>query len=153
MASVSLGIAALVAAAIYGFGILQIPPKVFGDPLGPRVFPLLILGALLVVAVCLLIEGARNGPWKESAKSFAAFVRTDLSVVAGVAAWLLLFYVALRPVGYMISVAVFLTGLMLFFYHGRRWISVVTAISFSVVSYFLFARLFEVPLPAGISPI
>jgi putative tricarboxylic transport membrane protein len=153
MTSAILGAATLFVAAVYGLGILQIPARVFGDPLGPRVFPLLLLGSLILVAVLLFVEAAKSEAWKGRAAAFVVFARTDLRVVAAAAASLLLFYVAFQPVGYFLSSAVFLTGMMLFFYKGRRWISIVTALSFSLVSYLLFARLFEVPLPTGLSPI
>jgi putative tricarboxylic transport membrane protein len=150
MSSAILGFAAVLIAALYGYGISQIPALAIGDPLGPRAFPTLLLAALLVIAAFLLAAGIPDRHWREQATAFMEFVRTDLRVVGSAAVWLGLYYLAFEPLGYLLSTAVFLSALTLMAHQGRRWAGLVTALSFSVISYFVFTRLFDVPLPRGI---
>jgi len=150
MTSAILGLSAILIAAAYGYGISLLPTLTIGDPLGPKAFPLLLLAMLVIIAVFLLLEAVRDRSWREQAAAFMAFVRTDLRVVGSAAVWLGLYFLAFEPLGYLISTALFLSGLTLLAHDGRRWAGLVTALSFAAVSYFLFTRVFDVSLPRGI---
>lgn len=139
--------------AVYSYGIAQIPVLAIGDPLGPRVFPMLLAGAMLLTTCLLLLEGRKTRDWRAGAEALSVVVRTDFKVVIPAALWLGLYFVAFEPLGYLLATAIFLTGLMIASHRGRRWVAVVTAFGFSIVSYAFFSGVFSVPLPRGIMPI
>jgi putative tricarboxylic transport membrane protein len=140
-------------AGLYSIGIFQIPLLGFGDPLGPRLFPLILAVSLALIGVVLLIEGrGASGTRADFARLSAYFRHSDFRTAAAVIAWTGLYYVAFKPVGYLVSTTVLLFGLMMAFHHGSRLIGAVIAVLFAAGSYFLFFGLFGVPLPRGILP-
>lgn len=155
MTSIILGVFALVIAAAYTVGISQIPLLGFGDPLGPKLLPAILAGALVVVGLVLLAEGRVSaGVLGKDFLRLRTFARSrEFRAVAGVTVWIALYFAAFHPLGYILSTAAFLSGLMVTFHTGRRSVALVVAISFSIGSYLLFALLFSVPLPRGILPL
>lgn len=160
-------IAAVVIAftAVYCYAAGQIPLLTFGDPIGPRLFPYLI-GGLLVLGAILLFFEAR--PSREQASDVdASFPAEQLPeddpeapngdkgrqvplLIAGLSAWTLLYILGFERLGYIISTTIFLFGLTLYF-HPRRWL-VNCAISLLLPAfvYFVFDRLLHVNLPTGL---
>lgn len=153
MTNVALGVAAFVVCALYTFGILQIPLLGFGDPLGPRLLPSILAGALGLVGVALIVEGRSLAVLRADAARFRAYLRSqDFRVFAAVVAWTALYFAAFKPFGYLLSTAFFLLGLILTLHRGSRLAGTGVAVLFAVGSYFLFARVFGVPLARGILP-
>lgn len=153
MTNIALGVAAFLIAGLYTFGILQIPLLGFGDPLGPRLLPSILAAALAVVGLALIVEGRNLQILRADAARFGAYLRSqDFRVFAAVVAWTALYFAAFKPFGYLLSTAVFLLGLVLVLHRGSRIVGTAVAVLFAVGSYFLFARLFGVPLPRGILP-
>lgn len=153
MTNITLGLGAFLIAGLYALGILQIPLLGFGDPLGPRLFPSILSVALVLVGMTLLIEGRSLNSLRADYARFSAYISgTDFRIVASVAIWLGLYFAAFARLGYLLSTAIFLLGLIIVFHKSNRVTGASVAILFATGSYFLFAGLFGVPLPRGILP-
>lgn len=143
-------------AGLYIWQAMQVTEPPSNISIGPRTFPLLVGWAMLVTSLLL--------SWKLLGKALGwqaaqdAFVPADdeetairdwlaVAVVVGVIVFLC---VALEPVGFVVSIFVFLSVLSNFF-SPRRWIiNTVISMLFSVFFYWLFTRVLEIPLPNGI---
>ena len=133
-------------AAAYLAATWRMPSLEIGDPLGPKAFPILLGVTMLVAALLLVIEtfGARQD---DGAKppGLAA-----LATIAGVLAWLAVYVMALQQLGYLISTALFLFALMVWFDRKRPVGNTLSALLFALGSYALFDKLLGTSLPAGL---
>ncbi|ATN35958.1 hypothetical protein ACO34A_19315 [Rhizobium sp. ACO-34A] len=151
MINLSLGLSAFMIAGLYTLGILQIPILGFGDPLGPRLLPGLLAGAMVLIGIALVIEGLKQRDLRTGIARLADYFRDrDFRVTVIVVAWTALYFAVFTTVGYLVATAVFLLGLILAFHRGSRIAGATVSVAFAVGSYFLFAGLFGVPLPSGI---
>jgi putative tricarboxylic transport membrane protein len=119
----------------------------YGDPLGPKAFPLL-LGLLFArAAVLLLFESRRPRaaaaatPGRRSAQPGAVS-----AVVVGTA----LFFAVLEPLGYLIAFTIYLFLVMLWLHRKSPFTCLLVAALFSVGSYALFAKGLGVSLAKGL---
>lgn len=120
------------------------------DPVGPRAFPYLLGGGLLVCAAGLLVEGLvlfRD----EEAVAGAGFDITDARyrIAGAVMGWTLAYYAAFGVLGYILATTLFLAGLIYVFDGRRLRTTLLVSPSFAVVTYYLFNNLLDVFLPAG----
>ena len=76
--------------------------------------------------------------------------RHQTVVLLAMVVWTALYYTAFEPVGYMVSTAVFLGGLLSYFHRGHYRTNLLVALGFVVIVDLVFSRLLNVPLPAGI---
>jgi putative tricarboxylic transport membrane protein len=109
------------------------------DPLGPKAFPLLAAGLMLVAGVCLLVRPAGTSAWPQG--------RGLLRLVAAVIC-LLSYALLLTILGFftttMLGVSVF--ALLL---GGRPVQALLAAAAISATLYVLFSYLLNVALPLG----
>jgi putative tricarboxylic transport membrane protein len=160
-----IAVAVIAFTAIYCYGAGQIPLLTFGDPIGPRLFPYLVGGLLILGAIILLFEAR---PSQQQASGVEAPTSAEPSpggnaesvngdrtrqiplLIAGLFAWTFIYILAFERLGYVISTTIFLFGLTLYF-HPRRWL-VNSAVSLLLPAsvYFAFDRLLKVNLPAGL---
>lgn len=144
----------LVFTAAYWYAIHQIREPMIGDPIGPRAIPKLLAIGLLLSAVLLAIES-----WTKSRRSAKEsvplerprFGQTYLLIAMVVVATLAYFFV-FNFLGYAISTAFYLSGLMFYFNPGKTRANVLTAIIFSLGTYLAFTKVFGAQLPAGLLP-
>lgn len=142
-----------VLALVYFYGTSQIPSLEIGDPLGPKAFPYLLGVALLVATGLLVLEH-----WKETrsatpgpAKPTENPDRRHLPVLAGVVAWISIYFASFETLGFVVATSIFLLALMAWFNRGKWLANALSAVLFSVGSYATFAWL-DVRLPNGILP-
>jgi len=140
----------VVLSIVYLYSTTLIPSLEIGDPLGPRAFPNLIGIGMLLAAGMLGFE-----IWRDKAKNIPE-EKIDLQprvvlILLIVAAWTGLYYLFFVSAGYILATSVFLLPLMAYF-HPRKWVSnVLSAVLFSIGTYWLFVKL-DVSLPKGILP-
>lgn len=128
-----------VASAWYALEALRIPnPPVVGDPLGPRMFPL-VLG-LLSLALSLLVLRERENVG--AVRATREELRSLLWVAAGMAGYAVL----LPRLGFVISTALFLAGGFAYT-GGRRPLLVGALVACGI--YVLFRGVLGVYLPPG----
>lgn len=115
------------------------------EPVGPRAFPLLMLG---LMSVALLYMVFRPAPIKHS-EDEPPLDRETLTKIGICVVLLLVFAGTFEPLGFIVSSI--LIGVPMARLYGGRWLPSVVIISLmSVGLYMLFDRLMDVPLPLGL---
>lgn len=115
------------------------------EPVGPRAFPLLMLGLMAVALLYMLI---RPTPIVHSDDE-PPLDRETLTKIGICIALLLVFAGLFEPLGFILSSI--LIGIPMARLYGGRWIpSVVVVIAMSVGLYLLFDKAMDVPLPLGL---
>ncbi|MGG7672502.1 tripartite tricarboxylate transporter TctB family protein [Pseudomonas sp. WC2] len=115
------------------------------EPVGPRAFPLLMLG---LMGVALLYMVFRPAPIKHS-EDEPPLDRETLTKIAICVALLLVFAGLFEPLGFILSSI--LIGIPMARLYGGRWVpSIVVTSLMAIGLYLLFDRVMEVPLPLGL---
>lgn len=115
------------------------------EPVGPRAFPLLMLG---LMGLALLYMVFRPAPIKHS-EDEPPLDRETLTKIGICVALLLVFAGTFEPLGFI--AASIITGVPMARLYGGRWLPSVVIISLMAVGlYLLFDRLMDVPLPLGL---
>jgi putative tricarboxylic transport membrane protein len=142
----------IVLALVYFYGTSQIPSLEIGDPLGPKVFPVLLGIALLLATGLLVIEHLKDA--RSATPPLEKPVKPDqrhLPVLGVVVIWIAVYFATFEMLGYVVATTIFLLGLMAWFNRGKWSVNVPSAALFSIGSYVMFAWL-DVKLPGGILP-
>ncbi|KTC33831.1 MAG: tripartite tricarboxylate transporter TctB family protein [Pseudomonas sp.] len=115
------------------------------EPVGPRAFPLLMLG---LMGMALLYMLFRPAPIKHSDDE-PPLDRQTLTKIALCVALLLVFAGTFEPLGFIL--AGILAGVPMARLYGGRWLPSLVIIGLlSVALYWLFDRVMDVPLPLGL---
>ena len=136
----TLGIAALVLAAImvaFGYGLEA--PFAY-EPVGPKAFPLITAG---IIAICGLILTIRGGGAVPPAGPGVNRALLGLSV--SLLAYALLF----QPLGFLLSTTLMMAPIAMIF-GAKWWQGLLTGGFLALASYLLFDRALAVVLPTGI---
>lgn len=142
----------IIIAVVYLYATTLIPSLEIGDPLGPKAFPRLLGGFLLIGAGLLFIE-----MWKDRKANVAPPAGGELApwrhvgMIAAVTVWTGIYYAAFEPLGYVVSTTIFLVALMAWFNRGKWVANVLTSVLFAGLSYWMFVKL-DVRLPTGLLP-
>ena len=115
------------------------------EPVGPRAFPLLMLGLMGLALLYMLL---RPAPIKHS-EDEPPLDRATLNKITICVALLLVFAGTFEPLGFIL--ASILIGVPMARLYGGRWLPSLVIISLlSVGLYWLFDRVMDVPLPLGL---
>lgn len=151
-------VAAVVAMLALGYIFLstRLPLPAIVDPVGPRVFPILVGVGLLVSAGLLYLEtlaagGRASTPLVANTESDPVPAsRHGLAPVLIVLGLTLAYYLVFERLGYLVSTAIYLFVMLAVFNRGRRWLNLTIAVFGSVVLYLIFSTFLQVPLPPGL---
>ncbi|WP_159615451.1 tripartite tricarboxylate transporter TctB family protein [Arthrobacter zhaoguopingii] len=140
---ISVGVVGFVA----GAGI-QTPPS--ASDIGPKAFPYLVSGMLVLVGTGLVIQLLRGGTGvPEEGEDVDPNIATDWATVGKLAGFVLLHSFLIVPLGWPIAAAVLFFGAA-WSLGARPWFrNLITAIILALVLQFVFAGLLGVSLPAG----
>ena len=154
-ADVILAATIIVVAAIYLFADAGLRTARIGDPLGPKAFPALVGGGLILSAVLLLFEtwSKRRALADAAPEPRNPDQKHNVLVLIGMVAWTALYYYVFESLGYLIATPVFLLGLVSYFNRRKYLTNVLVAVGFTAVVYLLFSILLGVPLPSGPLPL
>lgn len=110
------------------------------DPVGPRAYPLLLLGLMGAGALWLIIKPGLM----EQQLHIPTVKRSAMCVLV-----LLAYALTFEPLGFVLStcVAVFLLGLL---FTGRPVPCLISAVLMGILLFLLFDYLLDVPLPLGV---
>ena len=115
------------------------------EPVGPRAFPLLMLG---LMGLALLYMVFRPAPIKHS-EDEPPLDRETLTKISICVALLLVFAGLFEPLGFILSSI--LIGIPIARLYGGRWVpSVIVTTLMAIGLYVLFDRVMDVPLPLGL---
>lgn len=150
---------ALLVGMLYLYGITFIRTLPLGDPLGPKVFPIMLGIGMLLAGALLAFEAWRKVTPKPSrmvtasAKAGTAPDTGGISLtVVGVTIWTALYFWSFEPLGYIVSSTLYLFPLA-YVFNGRKFLANgLTALLFSLISYLMFTKLLGVRLPSGLLP-
>ena len=142
----------LVLAGVYFWATTQIPTLEIGDPLGPKAFPRLLGGGLLISALMLLIEMLKARKSEPDADAPEAPDAGSYKVIGGVIVATAIYFALFEPLGYAVATSLFLLATTAYFNKGKWWTNVLTSVLYSFISYYLFMTLLGVNLPRGIAP-
>jgi putative tricarboxylic transport membrane protein len=150
-----LAAAVVIVAAIYLLADAGLPTARIGDPLGPKAFPALVGGGLILSALLLVFETLNKRRALEDRKTEPR-TRDEkhlFLVMIGMVVWSGLYYYVFETLGYLIATPVFLLGLLSYFNHRKYLTNILVALGFTGVVYLLFSILLGVPLPSGPLPL
>jgi putative tricarboxylic transport membrane protein len=138
---------------LYTVSTLMMPAAKIGNPQEPKIFPLLLGIALLLLGVLLVLEEIRNRPKmdteKTEAKKSLEFGPAEQSIV-----WTILngvlYTVLFDRIGYVFSTFLFLSLELIIFRGKKGWLqSLLIAVIFSVLAFVLFNTALGVYLPTS----
>lgn len=149
------GVAAAAAAlgAGYLFLVLRMPVGDVEDPVGPRMFPMLIAIGILIVSAFMWIEARAQPaiPKSGEADAVEASIRKQQRIgVAGVCLGAVLFVLLLEPLGFLPASLLLLLGMLWAFNPGKHVQNVSVAVGLSCALYFGLKHFLGVGLPAGV---
>lgn len=138
-------------AAGYLYMASQFPRLEIGDPLGPKIFPV-ILGTILILTAILLVFESLRKPEGDPRKSDNLEEKGNkhLLVILAVAMVTLVYVLILEKVGYILDTFLLLMVTMAYFNRNKYVQNGIIAIAFSLISYLMFAKLLGVTLPKGL---
>lgn len=115
------------------------------EPVGPRAYPLLMLG---LMSLGLLYLAIRPTPIVHKDDE-PALDRATLTKIAACVGLLLLFASTFEALGFILSAI--LVGIPMARLYGGRWLrSTLVVVGMSLFLYWLFDRVMDVPLPLGL---
>lgn len=134
---------------------LQIPlsKTAQNSQLGPRFVPTVMLsGAAIFSVLSMASEAYACFKCGESCVPFQLATLRQYGKVALLVASLLIWYVLLKPVGFVIMTAMLMMISMYLLGNRRVWQIIAIPVIVSTGIYLLFSGLLNVPLPSGILP-
>ncbi|MFB9953270.1 tripartite tricarboxylate transporter TctB family protein [Rhizobium puerariae] len=142
------GIGVLVLSAISFYGIAQIPVSVFGGPVGPRTFPLLVTTGLFICGVCLVWASLR-GQFEVAVSERLDWLACRSSLwwfFGGLAANLVL----IAPIGFILSSAAMFPLVARAFGDQRLTRNAIIGGLFAALVYFPFRLVLGVNIGLGV---
>ncbi|MDR7034454.1 tripartite tricarboxylate transporter TctB family protein [Mesorhizobium sp. BE184] len=146
MPELLLGIGFLACAGAVLWQTLAIPVSPLYSKVGPKVFPYITFGGMLVLALLLILSAVRGGWQQEEEKETPTDWRSMSFVVAGLVANLVL----IQPLGFTAASVVMFT-LVCYGFGSRRPIrDALLGLVLALAAYFGFAKALGVNIGAGI---
>ncbi|HEX7022337.1 MAG TPA: tripartite tricarboxylate transporter TctB family protein [Trueperaceae bacterium] len=148
----SLGVLALGTYFVVGAFNIRVLPSY--ARIGPRFFPLLVAGGLLLCGLLLLLQALRGqAAPPEETEDVDVAARPNWLAVAVLAAALLADVLLIERLGFVLASTLLFWGVAFGF--GSRFYlrDVLAGLVLSLVAYLAFTRLLDLTLPAGILPL
>ena len=141
--------ASLILAALAGLILFEASRLAFGSIRVPQTgfFPSILAILLLFFSIALLLQTRRQagGENRDEPIKSEAWIRISITLAA-----MLGFALLLEKLGFLLSTFTVML-LLLRVVEPQKWPKVIAvALATALISYFLFARLLNIPLPAGV---
>lgn len=121
-------------------------------PMGPRVFPVIISAALIVLGVLFVIETLRRAD-DAVEKHVATELRTaDHRQAAMIVGLLIVYAWAFERIGYVVATTALFPAASRVLGSRRLLRDVIVAVILSVVAFTVFTELLSIDLPEGVMP-
>jgi putative tricarboxylic transport membrane protein len=141
--------ASLILAGLAGLILFEASRLAFGSIRVPQTgfFPSILATLLLFFSIALLVQTRRQagGESREPPIKSEAWIRISITLAA-----MLGFALVLEKLGFLLSTFTLML-LLLRVIEAQKWSRVIAvALATALISYFLFARLLNIPLPGGV---
>lgn len=134
--------------AVCGFALLiyacNFEAPISYDPVGPKAFPILLMGLITFSAVYLTVRPAIMFEVIELGWTKHLLGKLALCAVA-----LTLYALLFETLGFVVATILMTIALGKLF-HGKTIPTVITAVVLGLSTYYLFDRVLDVPLPLGL---
>jgi len=120
-----------------------------GTPANPKIgfMPFGAATAMAILSLILLVRAAKR---KERSEEVYPFSGLRVWRIAGFVVCLVLYIVLLPALGYIIATFLLMLALLALLKRPKWWVLVVFPGLSSIVSYYIFARVFKCPFPEGL---
>lgn len=128
---------------------ITLPNASIGNPIEPKIFPLLLgIGTTICGIILTIIEGRKKTAGKETKKENGKGLSHDSKLIIYTCVVALVYALLFEPIGYVLSTILFM-GAMLFALNGKeKWkTNIIVSLGFSIGIYILFLKLLGIPLP------
>ena len=143
------GIIAVLVGAVYTVTALSLPEMRMGDKLGPKIFPLVVGSASILIGLALILGDRKPG--KQSKKADFGFVEHKdiwfkilLTTVVGI-----VYGLVMDKLGFLIPTTLFMLFITTLINKGRLVQNAILSLAFSVITYGVFAVALQLSLPRG----
>lgn len=151
-ADIAVATITIVLATIYLMATYNLRLLPLSDPLGPKAFPALLGSLMLLCGVSLALASWRHYRSEASSASEGegGAESSHPMAVGAVALWLLAYYIAFEPLGFVLATIPFLFGLTAYFNRGHWFTNAAVAILFPVVLDLIFSHVLGLPPAPGL---
>lgn len=137
------------------YATIHIPSLNTVDPLGPRAYPYLVAAGLIGSAIWMAIESFQSRKTTVQSSDESSDETQNKSsgsywMLAGVVAWLSIYYAIIESLGFVASTILFLIGLTAYFNPNKWKTNILVSLIISIGIYVLFTRVLGVPLAKGL---
>lgn len=139
----------------YTIATFLLPAAKIGNPVAPKVFPMILSVSLLVIGISLLVSEIQKLPRDKEGKANAMaefrnqFGKAEFSIVL-TALNSIVYALLFNRIGYVFSTIIFLEAQLMVFRGWKTWRnSLLIAVVFAVVVYLLFDYGLGIFLPAS----
>ncbi len=132
---------------IYSIMAYMLPDATIGNPMEPKIFPLMLGSGTTICGILLtVIEGRKKQAVKETKK--ANGLSHDSKLIIYTCFVTLVYALLFERIGYVLSTIIFMNA-MLFALNGKeKWkTNLIVAAAFSIGVYVIFLKLLAIPLP------
>lgn len=139
------GLIAVLLGAAIAFMTSQLPASTMAGDIGPKTFPYISAGVMILCGIGLLINGKKPSP--------VYYTRPQFGRLCLISAVMLGFIIAMQFLGYVIACFAALLILCSMFSQSKGiavWKRVVFAAVMTAAMYLMFEKIFSIPLPGGI---
>ena len=145
----SIAIAAFLIGSSYLAIAYNIPTRAAEDPVGPRMYPMLLGGAMLLISMMLWLEAQRAVPVAAAPVDPLLQRRQRLGIL-GAAAAAVAYALTLESVGYLLTTFLLMLGVTSAFHRGKLATNLAVSLGTATFLYVGLKRFLGVPLPSGI---
>lgn len=134
---------------IYTVMAYTLPDATIGNPMEPKIFPLMLgIGTTICGILLTIIEGRKKAAVKETKTEKGKGLSHDSKLIIYTCFVTLVYALLFERIGYVLSTIVFMNA-MLFVLNGKeKWkTNLIVAAAFSIGIYIIFLKLLAIPLP------
>lgn len=151
-ADTAFAIAAIAFGLAFLYGALELPRLRFGDPVGPRVFPIMVGSGIVLLGVVLLVQKltiARIARIEDDNTPVQTGYPFAIALVAAIIA---IYFAVFHRIGFVPTSIAFILVIASIFNPGRWFANIATAVIFPTALYIIFTQFLGLRLAPGIMP-
>jgi len=133
---------------IYTTATLLLPEASVGRPFEPKIFPLMLGIAMILLSLGLMARELKTGEGESSSENVPFYKEAGFSKILLTCLFSLVYALVFDKLGYVLSTMLFLEAELLIFNGKENWkINTIVSLAFSLFIYIVFSKLLGVYLP------